>query len=206
MLLLQKQGKKEIDTTPISHLYSVGECHPEPVEIVLERFFGDADLSGWQFRVYGTNAAHEPVYQDLQIHRTHEKTICLRWKVERTFTALAGVLHLELHALSPDTENAACIHYPMGDIWLSPSVCGTGMPLIRRMQDIYCQMQDLYHEMTVLSLHLPQISEENGTWMLFDVEPGAYVDTGIASSGEDPDLTEIYRRLEALEEKIGGET
>lgn len=203
MILLQKQNEKEIDTAPISHLYSIGERQPESVEIVLNRFVGTTDLSEWQFRVYGTNAAHEPVYQDLQIHGTHENTICLEWRVDHTFTRFAGVLHLELHAQSMHAENPACIHYRMGDIWISPSTWGDGAPLLLRMQEIYCQMQTLYHKMMALSIRLPQISE-NDTWMLYDSLIGTYVDTDISVSGKTPDMTDVYSRLEALEGKLGG--
>ncbi len=185
MLLLQKQGRREIDTTPITNLYAVGECHPEPLQIVLERFSGEMDLSEWQFRIYGTNAAKEPVYQDITLHETHDETICLCWKIDRTFTAFAGVLHLELHALSADTTS--CLHYRMDDIWIRPSVWGVGLPLTARMQELYCQMQKLYHDAALLSLHLPQISE-NGTWMLYDKNVADYVDTGISVKGEKGDV------------------
>lgn len=184
MLLLQKHGRREIDTTPITNLYAVGECHPEPIHVVLERFAGETDLSDWQFRIYGVNAAKEPVYQDILLHEIHEETICLCWKIDRTFTAFAGVLHLELHALSADT--ASCLHYRMDDIWIRPSVWGVGLPLTARMQEIYCQMQKLCHDAALLSLHLPQISG-TGTWLLYDKNTAEYVDTGISAKGEKGD-------------------
>lgn len=181
MLLLQKQGRREIDTTPITNLYAVGECHPEPLQIVLERVFGETDLSNWQFRIYGVNAAKEPIYQDITLHETHDETICLCWNIERTFTAFAGVLHLELHALSTDTTS--CLHYRMDDIWVRPSVWGVGLPLTARMQELYYQMQKLCHDAALLSLHLPQISD-TGTWLLYDKNVANYVDTGVSAKGE----------------------
>ncbi len=184
MLLLQKQGRREIDTTPITNLYAVGECHPEPLQIVLERFVGEADLAAWQFRIYGTNAAKEPVYQDATLQEIHDETICLHWSVDRTFTAFAGVLHLELHALSEDMTS--CLHYRMDDIWIRPSVWGVGLPLTARMQEIYFQMQKLCHDAALLSLHLPQISD-TGTWLLYDKNTADYVDTGIFAKGEKGD-------------------
>lgn len=184
MLLLQKQGRREIDTTPITNLYAVGECHPEPLQIVLERFVGETDLATWQFRIYGTNAAKEPVYQDATLQEIHDETICLHWSVDRIFTAFAGVLHLELHALSEDTTS--CLHYRMDDIWIRPSVWGVGMPMTARMQELYCQMQKLFHDAALFSLHLPQISD-TGTWLLYDKASAAYVDTGISAKGEKGD-------------------
>lgn len=201
MLLLQKQGRREIDTTPITNLYAVGECHPEPLQIVLERFVGEADLAAWQFRVYGVNAAKEPVYQDILLHETHEETICLCWKINRTFTAFAGVLHLELHALSADTKR--CLHYRMDDIWIRPSVWGVGLPLTARMQEIYCQMQKLCHDAALLSLHLPQISE-TGTWLLYDKNTADYVDTGIPAKGEKGDTGAQGERGDAGTDGVNG--
>lgn len=180
MLLLQKASAREIDTSSITRIYSVGECNPEPVQIVLNRFMGESDLSEWQFRICGVNAAHEPVYQDISIHNIHESTICLNWKVERTFTSFAGILHLELHAHSANTPE--CIHYQMGDIWISPSVWGSGMPLIPKMQEIYCQMQNLYNKIVGIPLHLPKISEK-GTWLVFDINTGVYVDSNMPAKG-----------------------
>ena len=176
MILLQKKDRKEIDTAPIARRFSVGECRPEPVILVLDRFTGDSDLSEWQFCVTGVNTIHEPVSKQATIRQISKDTVSLLWEVDGAFLQFAGVLHLELQAKTAD--NTKCIVFRMDDIWVSPSVWGNGMPTVARMQEIYCQKHQLYDKMMQLSLHLPKISDV-GTWMLYDSEIGTYVDSSI---------------------------
>lgn len=88
-------NEKYIDTTNIKHLLAAGEKNIDKIQITLSRYYMDEDLSESLFTLRAVNSANKLIMQNLQKEITNSKII-LTWTVDETFTAVPGVLALEI--------------------------------------------------------------------------------------------------------------
>ena len=171
-------NQKYIDTANIKHLLGAGEKNADKIQIAVDRYYHQTDLSDCLFTLRAVNSGGGLVMQDLEKEVT-ESQIILTWTITEDFTAVSGQLLPEIVGQKDDT---VVIKYEMTPMIVRNSILeqyNGGIDAIdkalREMQSILAQAEQLIAKAPII---------QNGTWWLYDAATGAYQDSGQPAKGD----------------------
>lgn len=171
-------NQKYIDTANIKHLLSAGEKNVDKIQIAIDRYYHQTDLSDCLFTLRAVNSGGGLVMQNLDKEVT-ESQIILTWTITEDFTAVSGELLPEIVGQKNDT---VVIKYEMTPMIVRNSILEQyhgGIDAIdkalREMQSILAQAEQLIAKAPII---------KNGTWWLYDAATGDYVDSGYPAQGD----------------------
>ena len=174
-------NQKYIDTANIKHLLSAGEKNADKIQIAVDRYYHQTDLSACLFTLRAVNSSGGLVMQNLE-KETTENQIILTWAITEDFTAVPGQLLPEIVGQKDDT---VVIKYEMTPMIVRNSILeqyNGGIDAIdkalREMQSILAQAEQLIAKMPII---------KGGTWWLYDIATGDYVDSGYPAQGDKGD-------------------
>ena len=174
-------NQKYIDTANIKHLLSAGEKNADKIQIAVDRYYHQTDLSDCLFTLRAVNSSGGLVMQNLE-KETTENQIILTWVVDESFTAVSGQLLPEIVGQKDDT---VVIKYEMTPMVVRNSILeqyNGGIDAIdkalREMQSILAQAEQLIAKAPII---------KDGTWWLYDAATGDYVDSGHPAQGDKGD-------------------
>lgn len=174
-------NQKYIDTANIKHLLGAGEKNADKIQIAVDRYYHQTDLSDCLFTLRAVNSGGGLVMQNLEKEVT-ESQIILTWTITEDFTAVPGQLLPEIVGQQDDT---VVIKYEMTPMVVRNSILEQykgGIDAIdkalREMQSILAQAEQLIAKMPII---------KNGTWWLYDIATGDYVDSGYPAQGDKGD-------------------
>lgn len=177
-------NQKYIDTANIKHLLGAGEKNADKIQIAVDRYYHQTNLSDCLFTLRAVNSGGGLVMQNLEKEVT-ESQIILTWTITEDFTAVSGELLPEIVGQKDDT---VVIKYEMTPMIVRNSILeqyNGGIDAIdkalREMQSILAQAEQMIAKMPII---------KNGTWWLYDVAAGDYVDSGYPAQGEKGDTGE----------------
>lgn len=177
-------NQKYIDTANIKHLLSAGEKNADKIQIAIDRYYHQTDLSDCLFTLRAVNSGGGLVMQNLEKEVT-ESQIILTWTITEDFTAMSGELLPEIVGQKDDT---IVIKYEMTPMVVRNSILEQyhgGIDAIdkalREMQSILAQAEQLIAKMPII---------KGGTWWLYDIATGDYVDSGYPAQGDKGDTGE----------------
>lgn len=177
-------NQKYIDTANIKHLLSAGEKNADKIQIAVDRYYHQTDLSACLFTLRVVNSSGGLVMQNLE-KETTENQIILTWAITEDFTAVPGQLLPEIVGQQDDT---VVIKYEMTPMVVRNSILEQyrgGIDAIdkalRDMQSILSQAEQLIAKMPII---------KGGTWWLYDIATGDYVDSGYPAQGDKGDTGE----------------
>ena len=121
---------KNIPTYSFGNLFVQGEKFADTINISLERFYNNSDISGYKFMIVGLAEDDSESNQVIIPEIIHDDLINLKWNVSENFTARAGKLRLELRAFEEsDGEINTIIKYDMSPVNVRPTLNGKNEPL-----------------------------------------------------------------------------
>lgn len=174
-------NQKYIDTANIKHLLSAGEKNADKIQIAIDRYYHQTDLSDCLFTLRAVNSGGGLIMQNLEKEVT-ESQIILTWTITEDFTAVPGELLPEIVGQKDDT---VVIKYEMTPMVVRNSILEQyrgGIDAIdkalRDMQSILSQAEQLIAKMPII---------KGGTWWLYDIATGDYVDSGYPAQGDKGD-------------------
>lgn len=171
-------NQKYIDTANIKHLLGAGEKNADKIQIAVDRYYHQTDLSDCLFTLRAVNSGGGLVMQNLEKEVT-ESQIILTWTITEDFTAVSGQLLPEIVGQKDDT---VVIKYEMTPMVVRNSILeqyNGGIDAIdkalREMQSILAQAEQLIAKAPII---------KDGTWWLYDAATGDYTDSGYPAQGE----------------------
>ena len=171
-------NQKYIDTANIKHLLGAGEKNADKIQIAIDRYYHQTDLSACLFTLRAVNSSGGLVMQNLE-KETTENQIILTWAITEDFTAVPGQLLPEIVGQQDDT---VVIKYEMTPMVVRNSILEQykgGIDAIdkalREMQFILAQAEQLIAKMPII---------KNGTWWIYDATTGNYQDSGQSAKGD----------------------
>lgn len=174
-------NQKYIDTANIKHLLGAGEKNADKIQIAIDRYYHQTDLSDCLFTLRAVNSGGGLVMQNLE-KETTKNQIILTWVVTEDFTAVSGELLPEIVGQKEDT---VVIKYEMTPMVVRGSILEQyhgGIDAIdkalREMQSILAQAEQLIAKAPII---------KDGTWWLYDAATGDYVDSGHPAQGDKGD-------------------
>ena len=171
-------NQKYIDTANIKHLLGAGEKNADKIQIAVDRYYHQTDLSDCLFTLRAVNSGGGLVMQNLEKEVT-ESQIILTWTITEDFAAVSGQLLPEIVGQKDDT---VVIKYEMTPMIVRNSILeqyNGGIDAIdkalREMQSILAQAEQLIAKAPII---------KDGTWWLYDAVTGAYQDSGQPAKGD----------------------
>ncbi|MDR1674759.1 MAG: hypothetical protein LBR54_04840 [Oscillospiraceae bacterium] len=130
-----KAKDKRIDTVEIHHLFSADEHYADTITIEVDRMYGELDLGECLFIMKGVNAKTQQ-YEQVLDKKVEDKKIILTWGVSKGFTAVPGLLELELRGVSQiGDEEILVIKFAMNPVTVAGLKEGKGGPTINYIND-----------------------------------------------------------------------
>lgn len=176
--MILQANKKFIDTSHVAHLLTAGEKYADKLVFSVERFYQETDLSGCLFVMRGVNSAGNLALEMLS-QEVMETEIRLTWNVSPAFTAVSGMLALEIVCYD---NSDRILKYTVTPMQVKASVLEEYSGGVDAIEEALKEMERILTETRTISVQLPQI--RNGTWWLYDTDSGAYTDSGLPARGE----------------------
>ena len=176
--MILQANKKFIDTSHVAHLLTAGEKYADKLVFSVERFYQETDLSGCLFVMRGVNSAGNLALETLS-QEVMETEIRLTWNVSSAFTAVSGMLALEIVCYD---NSDRILKYTVTPMQVKASVLEEYSGGVDAIEEALKEMERILTETRTISVQLPQI--RNGTWWLYDADSGAYTDSGLPARGE----------------------
>ena len=176
--MILQANKKFIDTSHVAHLLTAGEKYADKLVFSVERFYQETDLSGCLFVMRGVNSAGNLALETLS-QEVMETEIRLTWNVSPAFTAVSGMLALEIVCYD---NSDRILKYTVTPMQVKASVLEEYSGGVDAIEEALKEMERILTETRTISVQLPQI--RNGTWWLYDADSGAYTDSGLPARGE----------------------
>ena len=176
--MILQANKKFIDTSHVAHLLTAGEKYADKLVFSVERFYQETDLSGCLFVMRGVNSAGNLALETLS-QEVMETEIRLTWNVSPAFTAVSGMLALEVVCYD---NSDRILKYTVTPMQVKASVLEEYSGGVDAIEEALKEMERILTETRTISVQLPQI--RNGTWWLYDTDSGAYADSGLPARGE----------------------
>ena len=176
--MILQANKKFIDTSHVAHLLTAGEKYADKLVFSVERFYQETDLSGCLFVMRGVNSAGNLALETLS-QEVMETEIRLTWNVSPAFTAVSGMLALEIVCYD---NSARILKYTVTPMQVKASVLEEYSGGVDAIEEALKEMERILTETRTIAVQLPQI--RNGTWWLYDTDSGAYIDSGLPARGE----------------------
>ncbi|MDE6087439.1 MAG: collagen-like protein, partial [Oscillospiraceae bacterium] len=124
--MILKANQKYIDMSSVRHLLATGEKNAYYLTFEVTKNYHDVNLSTRDFILRAVNSAENLVEQTLK-KRIDQESIFLTWRVDEYFTAVPGVLKLEIRGIQDDE---LIIKYGLSDMIVRESITGDGLPEI----------------------------------------------------------------------------
>lgn len=124
--MILKANQKYIDMSCVRHLLAVGEKNADFLTFEISEKYHNIDLSECTFILRAVNSAGNLVEQTLR-KQIDGSSIFLTWTVDEYFTAVSGVLKLEIRGIKGDE---LVIKYDLSDIIVRENIVGEGLPEI----------------------------------------------------------------------------
>lgn len=176
--MILQANKKFIDTSHVAHLLTAGEKYADKLVFSVERFYQETDLSGCLFVMRGVNSAGNLALETLS-QEVMETEIRLTWNVSPAFTAVSGMLALEIVCYD---NSDRILKYTVTPMQVKASVLEEYSGSVDAIEEALKEMERILTETRTISVQLPQI--RNGTWWLYDTDSRAYTDSGLPARGE----------------------
>lgn len=176
--MILQANKKFIDTSHVAHLLTAGERYADKLVFSVERFYQETDLSGCLFVMRGVNSAGNLALETLS-QEVMETEIRLTWNVSPAFTAVSGMLALEIVCYD---NSDRILKYTVTPMQVKASVLEEYSGGVDAIEEALKEMERILTETRTIAVQLPQI--HNGTWWLYDTDSGAYIDSGLPARGE----------------------
>lgn len=176
--MILKANQKYIDTSNIAHLLVNGEKNADIINLQVDRYYHDIDLSTCDFILRAVNENQNLIDQTLE-KSIFEDNITLKWTINEYFTAIDGKLLLEIRAIQGDN---LILKYVMSPIYVKSSATGEGLPSLDTVEKALDDMQELLKQAQDIAVKVPYI--ENGTWWCWNVSLNKYIDTLVQAQGE----------------------
>ena len=122
--MIFKANEKFIDLSNIRHLLANGEKNVDFLTFEITKNYHTIDLSECSFILRAVNSAGNLAEQTLK-KQIENDSIFLTWVVDEYFTAVSGVLKLEIRGIKSDE---LVIKYDLSDIYVRESAVGEGIP------------------------------------------------------------------------------
>ena len=177
--MILQANKKFIDTSHVAHLLTAGEKYADKLVFSVERFYQGTDLSGCLFVMRGVNSAGNLALETLSQEVT-DTEIRLTWNVSPAFTAVSGMLALEIVCYD---NSDRILKYTVTPMQVKASVLEEYSGGVDAIEEALKEMERILKETRTISVQLPII--QNGTWWLYDADTGAYADSGEPVRGAD---------------------
>lgn len=177
-------NQKYIDTANIRHLLGAGEKNADKIQIAIDRYYHQMDLSVCLFTLRAVNSGGGLVMQDLEKEVT-ENQIILTWAITEDFTAVAGELLPEIVGQQDDT---VVIKYEMTPMVVRNSILEQYKGGIDAIDKALREMQSILAQAEQLTAKMPII--KNDTWWIYDATTGNYQDSGQPAKGDKGDSGE----------------
>ena len=177
-------NQKYIDTANIKHLLSAGEKNADKIQIAIDRYYHQTDLSDCLFTLRAVNSGGGLVMQNLEKEVT-ESQIILTWTITEDFTAVSGELLPEIVGQKDDT---VVIKYEMTPMVVRNSILEQYKGGIDAIDKALREMQSILSQAEQLIAKAPII--QNGTWWLYDAATGVYQDSEQPAKGDKGDKGE----------------
>ena len=177
--MILQANKKFIDTSHVAHLLTAGEKYADKLVFSVERFYQGTDLSGCLFVMRGVNSAGNLALETLSQEVT-DTEIRLTWNVSPAFTAVSGMLALEIVCYD---NSDRILKYTVTPMQVKASVLEEYSGGVDAIEEALKEMERILKEIRTISVQLPII--QNGTWWLYDADTGAYADSGEPVRGAD---------------------
>lgn len=182
--MILKANQKYIDTSSIAHLLVNGEKNADTINLQVDRYYHDIDLSTCDFILRAVNENQNLIDQTLE-KSINDDTIILKWVINEYFTAMDGKLLLEIRAIEGDN---LILKYVMSPIYVKSSATGEGLPSLDTVEKALDDMQKLLEQAQDIAVKVPYLS--GGTWWVWDIAQNTYVDTGTSAQGQKGDTGE----------------
>ena len=176
--MILRANQKYIDMSDVGHLLACGEKNADILTFQISQFYHGIDLSECAFIIRGVNSACNLIEQTLR-KQIKDSSIFLTWTVDEYFTAVSGVLKLEIRGIKGDE---LVIKYDLSDIFVRESAVGEGLPQPDMIEKAISEMSEILAKAEEISVKAPII--KNDTWWIFNADTLEYEDTGLPSRGE----------------------
>ncbi|MDE5753231.1 MAG: hypothetical protein K2H89_01600, partial [Oscillospiraceae bacterium] len=110
--MILKANQKYIDMSCVRHLLATGEKNADYLTFEVNKNYHDTDLSECSFLLRAVNSAGNLVEQTLK-KQIDQESIFLTWKVDEYFTAVPGVLKIEIRGIQ---DNELIIKFDLSDM------------------------------------------------------------------------------------------
>ena len=176
--MILRANQKYIDMSDVGHLLVCGEKNADILTFQISQFYHGIDLSECAFIIRGVNSACNLIEQTLK-KQIKDSSVFLTWTVDEYFTAVSGVLKLEIRGIKGDE---LVIKYDLSDIFLRESAVGKGLPQPDMIEKAISEMSEILAKAEEISVKAPII--KNNNWWIFNADTLEYEDTGLPSRGE----------------------
>ena len=176
--MILRANQKYIDMSDVGHLLARGEKNADILTFQISQFYHGIDLSECAFIIRGVNSACNLIEQTLK-KQIKDSSVFLTWTVDEYFTAVSGVLKLEIRGIKGDE---LVIKYDLSDIFVRESAVGEGLPQPDMIEKAISEMSEILAKAEEISVKAPII--KNNNWWIFNADTLEYEDTGLPSRGE----------------------
>lgn len=176
--MILRANHKYIDMSDVGHLLACGEKNADILTFQISQFYHGIDLSECAFIIRGVNSACNLIEQTLR-KQIKDGSIFLTWTVDEYFTAVSGVLKLEIRGIKGDE---LVIKYDLSDIFVRESAVGEGLPQPDMIEKAISEMSEILAKAEEISVKAPII--KNNNWWIFNADTLEYEDTRLPSRGE----------------------
>lgn len=176
--MILRANQKYIDMSDVGHLLVCGEKNADILTFQISQFYHGIDLSECAFIIRGVNSACNLIEQTLK-KQIKDSSVFLTWTVDEYFTAVSGVLKLEIRGIKGDE---LVIKYDLSDIFVRESAVGEGLPQPDMIEKAISEMSEILAKAEEISVKAPII--KNNNWWIFNADTLEYEDTGLPSRGE----------------------
>lgn len=175
--MILQANQKFIDASNVAHLLTAGEKYADTLTFSVDRQYHGKDLSGCLFVIRGVNSASNLSLQTLS-QETTDTAILLTWNISPAFTAVSGMLALEIVCYDSDSM---ILKYTITPMQVRQSVLEEYSGGVDAVEEALKEMEQILKETRTVSVNLPII--QNGTWWLYNTESGIYEDSGQPAQG-----------------------
>ena len=120
--------KKMINSSPMYYLLTEGEHRADTIEFVVDRYYDEISVENCTFIIKGINSKNNQVEQVLEKTMGEDK-VTLKWSINEEFTAVAGMIELEIRGVIKMLEKEILvIKYSMSPIEVRGTGKGSELP------------------------------------------------------------------------------
>ncbi|WP_295215858.1 hypothetical protein [Ruminococcus sp.] len=175
--MILQADQKFIDASHVAHLLTAGEKYADRLTFSVDRQYHGKDLAGCLFVIRGVNSAGNLSLQTLS-QETTDTAILLTWNISPAFTAVSGILALEIVCYDEDNM---ILKYTVTPMQVRESVLEEYSGGVDAIEEALKEMEQILEETRSISVKLPIIKD--GTWWLYNTDSGAYEDSGQPAQG-----------------------